>query len=138
MAHEFARNIQDASLNPATFTLPAAASASTTSAAIDLGADTFKNAAFELELSVPALSDTMVPNTRTTTYIFETSTTSNFAAVVRTIASKVFTGAGSGVAATTLRCRVPSDCERYVRAKVTHGASTTDSSAVSGTVSIRF
>lgn len=138
MANELARNLQDASLNPATFTLPASASSSVTSAVIDLGTDTVKPESVELELSVPALTDTMVPSTRTTTYIIETSTTSNFSAVARTIASKIYTGAGSGIAAATLRCRLPSDCERYVRAKITHGASTTDSSAVSGTLSARF
>lgn len=138
MANELARNIQDASLNPATFTLPASASSSTQSAGIDLGTDTVKPNTVELELSVPALSDTICPNTRTVTYIIETSTTSNFATVVRTIYSQTFTGAGSGIAAKTCRCRLPSDCERYVRAKVTFGASTTDGSAVSGTFTARF
>lgn len=138
MANEFARNLQDASLNPATFALPSSASSSTQSAVIDLGADTVKPSAVELELAVPALSDTICPSTRTATYIIETSTTSAFSAVARTIASKVYTGAGSGVAAATLRCRLPSDCERYVRAKVTFGASTTDGSAVSGTFTARF
>src|SRR5262245_33176754 len=120
MSNELARNIQDASLNPAAFALPGGASTSVTSAAIDLGTDTLKPGNVELELSVPALTDTMVPNTRTTTYMFETSTTSNFATVARTIGSKIMTGAGAGIAATLLRARLPSDCERYVRAKITH------------------
>lgn len=139
MANEFARNIQDASLNPATFTLPASASSSTQSAAIDFGADTFKPGNVELELSIPALSTTIAPDTRTVTAIWETSTTSNFATVARTIYSKVLTGAGgAGISASLHRCRLPSDCERYVRAKVTFGASTTDGSAVSGTATVRF
>lgn len=139
MANELARNIQDASLNPATYTLPATASASTQSAAIDLGTDAYKTSNIELELSVPALSTTIVPDTCTVTYIFETSTTSNFSAVARTIMSQTQTGAGgAGVGALVLRARVPSDCERYVRSKVTFGASTTDGSAVSATTTLRF
>lgn len=139
MAYEFVRNIQDASLNPATFTLPAAASSSTQSAAINFGLDTMKPANVELELSIPALNATIAPDTRTVTAIFETSTTSNFAAVARTIYSKILTGASSaGIGASVHRCRLPSDCEQYVRAKITFGASTTDGSAVSGTVTLRF
>lgn len=139
MANEFARNIQDASLTPATFTLPASASSSTQSSAIDLGADTTKPSNVELELSIPALSTTIAPDTRTVTAIWETSTTSGFGTIARTIYSKVLTGAGgAGVGASVHRCRLPSDCERYVRAKVTFGASTTDGSAVSGTATLRF
>lgn len=140
MANEFARNIQDASLNPAAFALPASASTSTTSAVIDLGTDTYDNETFELDLAIPALNATIAPDTRTVTAIIETSTTSNFAAIDATIFSKILTGAGGvGIAAQTgLRCRAPSNCARYVRAKVTFGASTTDGSAVSATFSIRF
>jgi len=139
MANELARNIQDASLNPAAFALPAAASSSTTSAAIDLGTDTFKPENVELDLAIPALSTTIAPDTRTVTLIAETSTTSNFSAVAQTIASKILTGAGgAGISATSVRCRLPSNCERYVRFKVTFGASTTDGSALNATGTIRF
>lgn len=140
MANEFARNIQDASLNPAAFALPAAASSSTTSAVIDLGTDTYKPANVELDLAIPALNTTIAPDTRTVTAIIETSTTSNFAAVDATIFSRILTGAGgAGIGAQTgLRCRLPSNSARYVRAKITFGASTTDGSAVSATFTPRF
>lgn len=140
MANEFARNIQDASLNPATFTLPAAASTSTTSAVIDFGADVFKTGMVEIDLAIPALSTTIAPDTRTVTAIIETSTTSVFTAVDATIFSKILTGAGgTGIAAQSgLRCRLPSNCAQYVRAKITFGASTTDGSAVSATLTPRF
>lgn len=140
MANEFARNIQDASLNPAAFALPAAASSTTTSAVIDFGLDTTKPANLELDLAIPALNATIAPDTRTVTAIIETSTTSNFAAVDSTIFSKILTGSGgTGIPAQTgLRCRVPSNCPRYVRAKITFGASTTDGSAVSATLTPRF
>jgi len=140
MANEFARNIQDASLNPATFTLPAAASTSTTSAVIDMGTDTFKTERIEFDLAIPALSTTIAPDTRTVTAIIETSTTSVFTAVDATIFSRILTGAGgTGIAAQSgLRCRLPSNCAQYVRAKITFGASTTDGSAVSATFTPRF
>lgn len=137
MANEFARNLQDYSLNPATFALPSAAG-STTSDPIDFGTDAYKPENIELRLSVPALTDAMVGSAETATYIIETAATSNFSTVARIIASKTHTGAGSGVAAAVLRARLPADCERYVRAKITTGASTGDASSISGTFQARF
>lgn len=139
MANEFARNIQDASVNPVAFALPNAASTSTNSTAIDLGAAVYRNENYELELAIPALSTTIAPDTRTVTLIVETSTASNFATIVRQILNVVLTGAGGvGIPASVYRCRIPSDCERYVRFKVTFGASTTDGSALNATGTVRF
>ena len=138
MANEFARNIQDASLNPVALALPSAASTTVTGAAVDLGTDTVKPEELEVNVYVPGLSDTILPSTRTMTVIVETSTTSNFATVVRTILSKTFTGAGAGAGASNTRCRVPSGCEQYIRLKITSGASTTDASAVSALLTLRF
>ena len=140
MANEFARNIQDASLNPATFALPTTAASSTTSAAIDLGADTYKPENVEVELSVPALTSVMNPATATAgvTYIVETSTTSTFAAVARTIASKNVAGSTGPTALQALRLRLPSDCERYIRGKVTFGTTTADGSTIAATLTLRF
>lgn len=142
MANEFARNIQDASLNPATFALPTTllSGGSKTSAAVDLGADVFKNPHFEIELLVPTLSDTIAPAGATggVTYSIESSTTSTFAAVARTIVSQNLVGTGSGVAQTALRTRVPSNCERYIRARVLLATTCTDASAVAATLTLRF
>ncbi len=142
MANELARNRQDASLNPATFALPTTllAAGSKQSASIDLGGDTYKPENIELELSIPALSDTIAPAGATggVTYAIESGTTSTFTTASRTLVSKNLVGAGSGVAATVLRCRLPSDCERYVRARVTLATTCTDASAVAGTFTIRF
>jgi hypothetical protein len=142
MANEYARNIQDASLNPATFALPTTllAAGSKQSAAIDLGTDTFKPEEVELELSIPALSSTIAPagSTGGVTYAIESGTTSTFTTASRTIVSKTIAGSASGVAATLVRCRVPSDCEQYVRARVTLATTCTDASAVAGTLTIRF
>jgi hypothetical protein len=133
------RNIQDKAVSPVAFALPAAASTSTNSTAIDFGADVTKPENLELELSVPALSTTIVPNGSTVTYIIETSTVSNFASIDQTLLSHVLTGAGgTGVAALLKRVRLPSDCARYVRFKVTFGASTTTGAAVNATGTVRF
>ena len=142
MANEFARNIQDKSINPSatTFTLPSALSTSTQSAVIDLGADTFKPEEVELELAVPSLTSAIAPSAATggVTYIIESSTTSTFAAIARTIASKTIVGSTVGIVAVALRARAPSDCERYVRGKVTLAATTADASALAGTFTARF
>ncbi len=135
------RTLQDSSVNPsATFALPSAASLSTNSTTIDLGTDAYKPEDFELELSIPSLTSVIAPSTVTAgvTYIIESSTTSAFSAVARTLASKNQVPSGAGIGATVLRTRVPSDCERYVRGKVTFGATATDGSAVVGTLSARF
>lgn len=142
MAFEFSRNVQDKAVNPAAFALPSSASSSTTSAGIDLGTaagNNFRPEGIELELSVPALNATIVPDTRTVTYIIESSTTSNFAAIDQTLLSEVQTGASSaGVGAFLKRVRLPSNCARYVRFKVTFGASTTTGAAVNATGTVRF
>lgn len=142
MSNEFARNVQDKAVNPAAFALPSSASSSTNSTAIDLGTaagNNFRPEAVELELSVPALSTTIVPDTRTVTYIVESSTTSNFAAIDQTLMSETATGAGgAGVGAFLKRVRLPSNCARYVRFKVTFGASTTTGAAVNATGTVRF
>lgn len=137
MANEFCRNVVDANLDES-FALPASASSSTTSTVIDLGADAYKGENYEVSLGVPALSDTIVPNTRTVTYLIESSTSSAFSAVDRTIYTETFTGAGAGVAAQDIRVRLPSNCARYLRGKVTFGASTTTGAAVSATIALRF
>lgn len=137
-AFVYARNLQDALLNPAAVALPSAAG-SVTSAVIDLGDDAYKVNSIELELSVPALNATMVPDTRTVTYIIESSTTSVFTAVDQTLFTVTVTAAGgTGAAALVERVRLPSNCAQYVRAKITTGASTGDCSAVSATFTARF
>ena len=137
--HPYSAQVQDALLAPAAFALPSSASSSTTSSTVDLGsAAPNQPGTVELELNIPALTDTMVPNTRTVTYIIETCTATNFSTIDKTLYSEVFTGAGSGISAVAKRVRLPADCARYIRAKVTLGASTTDSSAKSATLKVLF
>lgn len=140
MSFEFNRGTQDAGFSPAAFALASSASSSTQSTAVDIGTVSYGRATqVQMELSVPALTTTMVPDTRTVTYIIEASSVSNFASDVHTISSEVQTGASSGgVAAYVQRVSLPPNCKRYVRGKVTLGASCTDSSAVSGTFRMLF
>lgn len=141
MAHEFTRNIQDAAFAVADFALPATASASTQSDAVDLAAvaPVFPPQNVELELKVPALSATIAPDTRIVTYVIESSTTSTFTATAKTLMSVAIAGASNaGIAAQAIRCRIPPGCERYVRGRVAFGASTTDGSALKGAFGVRF
>jgi len=142
MANAYARNLQDASLNPAVFALPTtiALSKATYSPVVDLGADTVKPESIEIELSVPALSDTIAPAASTAGVFFfvQSSTTAVFTAVARTLVQANLVGAGTGVAAQSVRCRLPSDCERYIRGGVYLGTTATDASALSATLSLRF
>lgn len=139
MANEFARNLVDAGYTT-TFTLPASASSSTNQATpFDFGADTHKPEQVEIEISVPALTTTIVPDTRTVTLIIETSTVVGFGTIDQTICSEVATGAGGvGISATAKRVRLPSNCARYVRGKITFGASTTTGAAFSATCRALF
>ena len=145
MANEFALNLQDASLNPATWALPTQVGESNgkKSAAVDLGADTFKIARMEVELSIPALSDTIAPAGSTAGVFSEmwvtgSSTLDLSAATAQVIAKRNYVGTGSGVAATVLRCRVPSNSPRYMCGKVWLGTTATDASAVAATLTLRF
>lgn len=129
--------IKDANLLK-TVALPSAAG-SVQTAGIDLGTSSVKPDAFEALLTIPALNTTMVPDTRTVTAVIETSTASNFGTIARTILSVTLTGAGgTGVAAQTLRAGIPSDCEQYIRAKITTGASTGDASSITAELALVF
>lgn len=137
MANEFARNIQDALINPVAFAM-GAASASTTSTAIDLGADTYKGENYEFELSIPALATGVIPDASVVSLILEASTTSNFAAIVDTITETVTGAGGVGISATTARFRIPSNCPRYVRFKTARGSGGTTAAAFNATGTVRF
>ncbi len=131
------RNIQDALVSPSAFAM-GAASASTTSAAIDLGADEYKGENYEFELSTPALATGVIPDASVLTHTLETSTTSNFAAIVGTYSQSITGAGGAGVAAKVTRFSVPSDCPRYVRFKTTRGSGGTSAAAFNATGTVRF
>src|SRR5437868_881813 len=130
MAYEFARNLQDGSLNPATWALPTQVGEANgkLSAAVDLGADVFKAGHIELEISVPTLNSTIAPAAATAGVNYEiiASTSSTLNTTARKLGVLNIPGTGSGVSATKVRFRVPPDCERYVGAKVWLGTTCTD------------
>lgn len=133
MANIFGRQTTDYDLTK-TIALPNNASTTVVTAAIDLGLDLCKGGNYELELSVPALNATMAPDTRTFTYTVESCTATNFSTIDKTLYNEVFTGASSaGIGAKAKVVGVPSDCARYVRAKIVSGASTADASTLSAT-----
>ncbi len=122
--------------------LPASASSNVSSDPIDLEQTARGKmlADCEIEVSAPALTTTMAPDTRTMTYSLEHDTDPAFGgAVVLHPSLIVQTGAGgAGAPAAKARYRLPVDVKRYVRLKVTAGASITDSSAVSAELALLF
>jgi len=119
--------------------LPAAASSTVYSAAIDLGAGD-KLAAFEVKISAPAVNTTMVPDTKTMTYSIQHGDDAAFGDVADLFPGVlVQTGAGgAGAAAATFTTRMPVGVKRYLRLKIVSGANVTDSSAVSATFELLF
>lgn len=112
--------------------LPAAASGTVTTDAIDIGEN---GHAVDVVVDVPALSATILPDTKTSTTSVEVSNDAAFASF-DTIASEVQTGAaGAGAAAISVRASVP-PVYRYVRAKVVFGADTTTGAALSATLAV--
>lgn len=143
MANEFARNVQDALVNPSvtSFVLPSAPSLSTNSAIFDLGVNTFRSESMEFDLQVPSLTSAMAPSGAAVgvSYIWETSTTSAFTAVARSFTTTIAPSpVSSGVATQSIRFKPPSNCERYVRAKVTFGATMGDASTIVAVPTLRF
>lgn len=130
-------SMRDASLK-VTKALPTAAAGSTATDGIDTGkgANGAQLADVEFLLTIPDLTTTMLPDTKTATFIIEHDTDSAFGTVATlNVGSVTQTGAGAaGATGTTFRFRLPSDANRYIRAKCTLGAGTTNSAAVSMTL----
>ena len=132
--------VRDAAVSPAAFAL-AAAAGSTVSASIDTGNAGVGDflAKCELLITAPALNATQAPDTRTVTYIIEDSADNSSFAAALGVSQLVQTGAGGvGAAAATKRLRLPTNIRRYVRLKVTTGASTGDCSGVNAQLDLLF
>lgn len=132
-------NLRDTSLR-ITRALPASASSSVNSDAIDLGHSTRGDvlADFELLVTAPAVNTTMAPDTRTFTYSLQHDDDPAFGTAV-TIQPALITqtgAGGAGAAGATARFRLPTDCRRYVRLVVAAGASTGNASTVSATLEV--
>jgi len=133
MANELSRNIQDKTF-VITRALPTA-DGTVTSSDIDLGADVHKTETVELEITVPALNATQLPNADTLTI-----TVQNGAAATPTtelFRLPVITGS-SGFAGDVYRFRLPSDALRYLNVKFVAAGGTGDISGSSATVKLLF
>lgn len=133
-------NVKDAELIE-TKALPNGA-ASIYSDPIDLGALSAAGARLhsgELLLSAPALATADLGDAATMTYDLQMDNDSAFGSPTTLIAGIIVqTGAGgAGAAAASARFRVPTNCERYVRAKATNSAAG-DASDKSLTLSLVF
>ncbi len=137
-------NVQDSQLS-ASLTLPNAASTTVTQAT---GFDTGETTALavqpgnmELLLTAPALTTTMLPDTRTMSYDIIAADNAALSTNLTVLSTGIIvqTGAGgAGAAGTTARYRLPSVCQRYVGFRIRSGASTTDSSTLSATLAMVF
>jgi hypothetical protein len=107
MANEFARNRQDASVNPAAIALPAGSSTTVNSASIDLNStDPTFHATVEMQLvsSSGTLDSTALPNGETITYTLQESTDDSTFTNVYGLSEALMTGAGgAGDTAKTAR-----------------------------------
>lgn len=91
---------------------------------LDLGPLTARGARLaecELEISAPVLTAAELPDAQTITYAIETDDDAAFgSAIVPADALCVQTGAGGvGAAARSIRVKIPTNCERYVRLRAT-------------------
>lgn len=133
MANEFARNIQDGDF-VITRALPTA-DGTVTSADIDLGADTYKGENFELEITVPALNATQLPNADTLTITVQAGASAT--PTTELFRLPVITGS-SGYAGNSFRYRLPSNVARYVNVKFVAAGGTGDISGADATVKLLF
>ena len=141
----FPRSYQatDASLNPAAFALPAAAASSTNSTSVDLGTAYSSGlnprlAPMEVEVVLPALTTTQLPNTRTVIYdLQDSSDNATFTDKLSAIGTSTGAG-GAGAAAAAIRIKLPSTTARYFRVQATTSAGTTSCAAASCYVYLRF
>jgi hypothetical protein len=134
MANEFARNINDRNF-VITRALPTA-DGTVTSSDIDLeGGAYFAPENVELEITVPALNATQLPNDDTITITVQ----GGAAATPTTLlwVAPVITGS-TGYAGGVLRYRLPSNCPRYVNVKFVAAGGTGDISGSSATVKLLF
>jgi hypothetical protein len=99
--------------------------ATVNSTGFDLGAITSKGgvlAEVELLISLPALTTTELPDTKTMKVDVQCDSDVAFGSP-KTLAKTILTqtgAGGAGAAAATVRYRFPTDCERYVRVNATN------------------
>jgi hypothetical protein len=124
--------------------LPDSASATVNSSSIDLG-DAVSGIPYattetiNLQVLAPALTTTILPDTRTMSYVIADSADNSSFTAIGTLATQTQTGASSaGASAATYTFKLPPNTRRYVRLQITSGASTTNASATTATLQLVF
>jgi hypothetical protein len=92
----------------------------------------------ELLLSAPALTTGQLPDTVTTTYTLECSSVANFATATAIATGCIVQTGNTGASAGTFRAKLPSNCLRYVRAKVVSSTNAGNCAAKSMTLELLF
>ena len=135
---DFDRNIKDAQWIDAEAALPTA-NGTSYSADFDLGDDVHKPEEIELEVVVPDLTTTHLPDADTLTVGIAAGASANPTTLILA-AILVLTGAGAAGSSgpDKVRVRLPADCPRYVRAQFVAAGGTGDISAVDATVQLLF
>lgn len=122
-------------------TLPAAASTTVNGTSLDLQ-QTLPYATTEIvnvQISIPALNTTMLPDTRTLTVTLQDSPDNTNWTAVPEFSALVITGAsGAGAAATSRIIKLTPASQRYIRVIYVTGASTATMAALSGTLQLLF
>lgn len=133
MANEFARNVRDYA-HTITRALPTA-DGTVTSTDIDLGAGVYKDENYELEITIPALTATQLPNADTLTITVQAGAAASPTTAVAVL--PVITGS-TGHAGSVIRYRFPSNVARYANVKIVAAGGTGDISASSATIRLIF
>lgn len=134
MSNEFARNINDANFIVSR-ALPTA-DGTVTSTTIDLECGVyFAPENVELEVTVPALTATQLPNADTLTITVQAGSAT--APTTELFRLPVITGS-TGYAGGVVRYRLPSNCPRYLNVKFVAAGGTGDISASAATIKLLF
>ena len=133
MANEFARNVQDFA-HTITRALPTA-DGTVTSTDIDLGAGVYKDENYELEITIPALNATQLPNADTLTITVQHGAAASPTTMLHVF--PVITGS-TGHAGSVLRYRFPSNVLQYANVKIVAAGGTGDISGSDATVKLIF
>jgi hypothetical protein len=134
MANEFSRRIADYQFT-VTRALPTA-DGTVTSSDMDFGTNTVFPENVELEISIPALTSTILPSADTLTITVQGGASATPSTSLNIV--KVITGTGSTIAAQTWRVKLPSDTPQYVNVKFVLAGGTGDGSGVSATIKALF
>lgn len=134
---DFSRNINDANFS-VTRALPVAVNGNVTSTDFNLEGGTYNAPShMELEVVVPALNATQLPNAATLQVTVQGGASAS--PTTELFRAPVITGAGGvGAAAVTFRYRLPSNCPKFLNVKFQGAGTTGDQSGATATIKLLF